>query len=265
MVGSSSLAVPVDGGVISVDVDGSGPPLVLLHSLLTDAGAFAQVVHRLEPHLTVYRISLPGFGGSTRLSGSPSIADHAAAVAAAMDRLGLPAEAALLGNGFGSFVATMTAARHPGRVGRLIASNTGIAFPEDRRGAFETMADLVDEGGMGAVVDVAVERIFPAGYLADRPALAAERRAALEAMDPVAFSSACRALAGLDLAPELPRIVAPTLVIAGASDQTTPEFMARELAASVAGARLVVTACGHCPQIEHPGALVDAVAEFLAA
>jgi 3-oxoadipate enol-lactonase len=262
-VGPTSVAA--DGGTVAVQVEGAEPPLVLLHSLLTDGAAFSAVVPQLAQHRRVFRLGLPGFGGSTALPGEPTITDYADRVATAIDALDLGRNTAILGNGFGSFVAAMTAARHGGRLESMIACNTGLAFPADRRGAFTAMALRVTEGGMAAVLDVAVERIFPPGYLDGRPALAARCRAVLAAMDPGAFAAACKALAALDLSGDVAGVTVPTLVIAGELDQTTPAFMATGLAAAIAGSRLVVIPeCGHCPQIEQPDALVGTLVPFLA-
>jgi 3-oxoadipate enol-lactonase len=127
------------------------------------------------------------------------------------------------------------------------------------------MSELVTEGGMGAVVDVAVRRIFPQPYLEAHPEVVDERRAVLEAVDPVAFAAACRALAVLDLRPSLGRIENRTLVVAGADDATTPPGMGEELAAGIPGAQLrVLPDCGHCPQLQQPDALVGVLDQFLA-
>ncbi|MYE66399.1 MAG: alpha/beta fold hydrolase, partial [Acidimicrobiaceae bacterium] len=63
---------------------------------------------------------------------------------------------------------------------------------------------------------------------------------------------------------DLGRITNPTLVIGGAADSTTPPEMSAELAASIAGAELVILDdCGHCPPLQQPEALSAAVDAFL--
>jgi 3-oxoadipate enol-lactonase len=58
----------------------------------------------------------------------------------------------------------------------------------------------------------------------------------------------------------------PTLVMAGALDQTTPTALVRELSTRILGAEfLEIPGCGHCPQIEDPRAFVEAVNGFLPA
>lgn len=261
------MEVHIDGGSVQVDTTGSGPALVLVHSLLTDSRAYDLVTPALAGSHTVHRVSLPGFGASTPLQHDDvSVYDLADRVAASMDALGCGPETAVLGNGLGAFVVVAMAIRHGEAFGPLIVANGGAAFAEERRGAFGTMARLVTEGGMEAVVDVAVRRIFPDSYIERNPHVIAERRAVLVETDPGAFAAACGALAAMDLRPEIGTIANPTLVLGGSEDATTPPEMSEELAAGVPRARLtVIEGCGHCPPLQAPDAFIEAIEVFLAA
>jgi len=255
--------VELSTGHVTVDVDGEGPPLLLLHSLLTDSAAFDQVVPPLAPNHLVCRVSLPGFDGSTPLR-DPDIFDLADLVAGVMAELELGTDTTVLGNGLGGFVAVALAVRYGDRFDRLIATNCGAAFSPERAEAFGTMSGLVEEGGMAAVVDVAVRRVFPADYLEQHPGIIDERREVLLRVAPGAFAAACRALSGLDLRPHLGSIENPTLVVVGADDQTTPPEMAEDLARGIGDSRTVVLdECGHCPQLQQPEALLTAIESFL--
>lgn len=255
--------VELSTGHVSVDVVGEGPPLLLLHSLLTDAAAFDQIVPSLAGSHQVCRVSLPGFDGSAPLR-DPDIFDLSDLVADVMTELGLRSDASVLGNGLGGFVAVALAVRHGDRFDQLIATNCGAAFSPERAEAFGTMSGLVEEGGMAAVADVAVRRVFPEDYLAQHPEIIEERTEVLLRVDPGAFAAACRALGALDLRPQLGSIDNPTLVVAGADDQTTPPEMAVELANDIPNAtRVVLSDCGHCPQLQQPAALLAAIESFL--
>lgn len=257
--------IDVGTGKIQVDSSGSGPEIVIVHSLLTGPEAFDHVASALSQGMTVHRIYLPGFGSSTPLpSPDLSMADLADFVAAAMEGVGCGAGTTMLGNGLGSFVALTLAARHGEKFHNLIVCNTGPGFPDERKGAFVTMSELATDGGMAAVADVAVPRIFPPSYLRAHPEVAAQRRVVLEEIDPWAFAAACRALAVLDLGDELPGIRNPTLVVVGEIDQTTPPEMGLAVAEAIPGAIYVtIPGCGHCPQLEQPDALLAAVEGFL--
>lgn len=251
---------------IRIDREGTGPPLVLVHSLLTDARAFDPVAPRLSAQFELHRVWLPGFGASEPLPDpSPTLFDIADALAEALETTGIAGpDLAVLGNGFGSFVCVALAVTHGDLFGPLIVANGGAAFSTERRAAFTTMSDLVNESGMGAVVEVAVRRIFTAEYLQAHPEAIEERRDVLLEIHPGSFAASCRALRDMDLRPHVGAIENPTLVIAGGADATTPPEMGAELASLVQGAAFAtIDDCGHCPPLESPAAFCQAVEDFL--
>jgi len=262
-VRASRLAL--DTGAVEVESEGSGPDIVLIHSLLTGPEAYEDLARSLSEHMTVHRVFLPGFGGSTPLAISqPSIADLADVVAATMAAIGCGVDATVFGNGLGAFVALSLAIHHGHTFDKVIASNVGATFPTEQKQAFITMSDLAETGGMASVADIAVKRIFPEGYVAAHPKALDDRRAVLEQVDPSAFAGACRALAALDLRGGLSSVANTALVVAGEIDQTTPPEMAQEVVELIQRSRLVmIPDCGHCPQLEQPAALLAAVESFL--
>jgi 3-oxoadipate enol-lactonase len=235
---------------------GSGPDLVLIHSLLTDASVYDGLSPRLARSRRVTAINLPGYGGSSPRD-FETIADYADFVAAALDALGVTATGDLFANGFGAFVATEVALRHPGRIRRLIVADVNAGFPEAGRIPFGVMAQKVSEGGMTAVLDAAIGRMFPEPFQQAQPQVVAQRKARLATADPAAFARACRALAALDLAPRLPSLELPVTVLCGELDRTTPPELAQTMAALIPGARYAdIPGSGHCPMLEQPDALI---------
>jgi pimeloyl-ACP methyl ester carboxylesterase len=68
----------------------------------------------------------------------------------------------------------------------------------------------------------------------------------------------------MDLRSELAGVANPTLVIVGDEDRATPPEQARELAAGIPDAQLVVMPrCAHAPQLQHPQSFLDTVGAFL--
>jgi pimeloyl-ACP methyl ester carboxylesterase len=69
-----------------------------------------------------------------------------------------------------------------------------------------------------------------------------------------------------DSRPGLSRIHVPTLVLCGRQDLATPVEAAREIAADIDGARLVVVeTCGHLAPLEQPAAVNAALLDWMAA
>ena len=246
---------------VEVEHRGSGPDLVILHSLLADRSAFDRVAPVLAKKHRMWLVNLPGYGASK--PAGTSVEDYADRVAALLQSLKLE-NADVLGNGLGGFIAVALAARHGARVRRLIAAPALAAFPEPAKQPLRGLAERVAKEGMSGALDVAIRRMFPERFIAAHPSVVEERKQALMKADPACFRTACLALASLDLSPVLGNIKSETLVMAGSEDATTPPALARELAAKIPNAKFrVLEGCGHCPQIEKPALFVQAVEEFL--
>jgi len=246
-------------GRVSYVESGSGKPLVILHSLLTDRRAFDGVIPFLPGR--VIALDLPGHGQSHR--SDPSIEAFADQMAAAVAEI-CPEPATVMGNGLGSFVALGLAIRHSELVDRLVLVGAGSTFPEQARPAFDNMAQLVESSGLAAVAPTALRRIFTEGYLETHPEEAAERTRALETGDPEVFVAACRAIQNVDFTEEARNVSVPTLIVVGEEDQATPPEMATALAALLADARVVVLpGIAHAPQLQDPRGFIDTISGFV--
>jgi 3-oxoadipate enol-lactonase len=257
--------VQIHGKDAEYTQSGSGPALLLLHSLLTDDTVFERVLPALTGGHRVTCVNLPGFGASAPVA-LATVADYADHVVAVMDALKLPAATDLFGNGFGAFVALQVAIRHGQRIGNLMVADVVPAFPEPARAPFRGMAAKVRESGMAAVLDTAIGRMFPPAFQGAFPEVVLHRKERLAKVDPACFAQACLGLAELDLRALLPAIRNRTLVMCGALDLTTPPALAREVATAVHGAVYVeIEGSGHCPMLEQPQALVAAMQGFASA
>jgi 3-oxoadipate enol-lactonase len=249
---------------LAMRISGDGKPVVLLHSLLADGTSFAAFAALLAPYARVAVPDLPGFGGSPSVgTGLAAIADRIAQAWPALTGEG-GRPAAVLGNGFGSFVAMTLALRHPHLVSRLVLAGSGARFSDPGRAAFVAMADATRRGGLETIADVAMRRLFAAGFAESRPDLVAACRTRFLATDPAVFLGACAALAGLDLSGEVAAIRVPVLIVVGSDDAATPQTMAELLAGLLPDARLtILDGLAHVPQLQDPVRFLDAVRPFI--
>jgi 3-oxoadipate enol-lactonase len=249
-------------GTVNAAQTGSGPPLVLLHSLLSDRASFDRIVPELSESFRVVVPELPGFGQSEAVGGGlAAVADR---MAGAVDDLADGEDVIVLGNGYGGFVALQMAIRHPNIATRLILADCGAAFSEPGREAFRTMAAASSAKGLPAITDVAMRRLFAPKFQQANPELMRDRREAFLRTNPEVFRAACRALADLDLRPQLGQVKVPVLVLVGEHDEATPPPMSEELAAGLPQARLkIIAGCAHVPQLQAPQAFLDAIGDFL--
>ena len=112
--------VLVEGAKIHYQHAGTGRPLLLLHGLVGSAKNWNRNIRSLAQDASVYAIDLFNMGQSERIPGlDAGLAATADRLAASMDALGLD-QADIAAHSHGGAVAMMFAARHPGRVRRLV-------------------------------------------------------------------------------------------------------------------------------------------------
>ncbi|WP_375411907.1 alpha/beta fold hydrolase [uncultured Bradyrhizobium sp.] len=249
-------------GTVNASQSGSGPPLVLLHSLLSDRASFDRVAPELSETFRVIVPELPGFGESEAVRGGlAAVADR---IAGAINDFADGEDVIVLGNGYGGFVALQMAIRHPNTATRLILADCGAAFSEPGREAFRNMAAASRTRGLSAITDVAMRRLFAPEFQEANPDLMRDRREAFLRTDPDVFRAACEALAELDLRPQLGQVKIPVLVLVGEQDEATPPPMSHEMAAGLPQARLkIIPGCAHVPQLQSPRVFLDAIGDFL--
>lgn len=112
--------VLVEGAKIHYQHAGTGRPLLLLHGLVGSAKNWNRNIRSLAQDTSVYAIDLFNMGQSERIPGlDAGLAATADRLAASMDALNLD-QADIAAHSHGGAVAMMFAARHPGRVRRLV-------------------------------------------------------------------------------------------------------------------------------------------------
>src|SRR5262249_3187108 len=90
-------------GTVDAAQSGNGPPLCLLHSLLSDRARVGAIVPALSRSFRVIVPELPGFGRSPAVAGGLAVvADR---MADAVKDAAAGESAIVLGNGYGGFVA----------------------------------------------------------------------------------------------------------------------------------------------------------------
>jgi 3-oxoadipate enol-lactonase len=249
---------------LSCRIEGEGPTIVLLHSLLADSGSFERIVPDLAKSFRVVVPDLPGFGLSLPVEGG--LIGTAELLTTAIRKFAPDENPILLGNGYGGFVTLQIAIRHPDLARRLIFADCGAKFSEAGREAFRNMAKGAAAKGFEAIADVAMRRLFAPEFQDANPDLMKQRRAAFLRTNPAVFQAACADLAALDLTGALKKIQVPALVMVGEQDEATPVEMSVALAHGLADARLeILPGCAHVPQLQAPEKFLATLLPFIEA
>lgn len=251
-----SAVVAVDEGPLD------GPTVVLLASLGTTLTVHDDLTTRLvEAGHRVLRVDLRGHGRSARSTVVETIDDLADDVRAVLDAAGVE-RATVMGCSVGAMAAARFAALHPQRTAALILTGAAASFgpPE----MWLQRIDTVGREGMAALAGPSIER-----WVTERTrvALAAEVATIgrdLASLPPETFVAYARMMTTADVGPDLVDITAPTLVIVGSDDPSSPVAAAEHLADTIAGAQLrVVAGAKHLVHLDQPQILFDLVAGFV--
>ena len=241
-----------------VDGPDGAPEVVLLHAIGTSLRMWAPQVPELSREHRVISIDLRGHGRSPVPPGPYTMGELAGDVVAVLDGLGIE-RASICGLSLGAMVGLTMAAHAPERIDRLIAASV-VAVPSSPT-SWHERGQRVLVGGSAAISDLVVERW---GYRDRNASVAAFVLEMLAATPADGYAGCCEAIAGMDLRPALPRITAPSLLLAGSEDPAAPPSAAHDMVASMPNARVaVIDGAAHLLNVEAPIATTQAILEQL--
>jgi 3-oxoadipate enol-lactonase len=195
-----------------------------------------------------FRVIRVDHRGSPVPPGPYRIADMAGDVLALLDALGLDA-VAWCGLSMGGMVGMYLGSEAPERLTSLTLCCTSAHFPDPSRWADRIAA--VAEAGTAPIAETVVAGWFTPEWATAHPETVAEAAAMVAGTPDEGYLACCDALRVWDHRDRLPAVTAPTLVIAGSGDLSTPvEPHARTLVDGIPDARLVVLDAAHLATIE---------------
>lgn len=258
------LHVEVDGISVAYELNGEGPPLVLLHGGFSDSRAWRRQLEGLSDEFTVVAWDTPGCGKSSDPPESFRLPDYADCLAGFIERLGLE-RPHVLGLSFGGGLALELYRRHPALPRTLILASAyagwaGSLPPAEVNSRLERAlrdAELPP--------DQWVESYLPTFFTGAVAQEAVDETVAMM-LDtrPAGMVTMLRAFAEADLRDVLPRISVPTLLLYGDADVRSPLAVAEDLHRGIPASQLVVMpGVGHVSNVEAPETFDDEVRNFL--
>lgn len=250
--------------LFALDSGGEGEAVVLVHAIGCDHRMWDALAPFLAPRFRVLRVDARGHGRSPVPQRPYSLGELALDVLAVLDRHGI-ATAHWVGLSMGGMIGQAFALAHAGRLGRLVLANTTSSYGPEGRKLWEARIKAVEDGGLAAIRDMVMSRYFSDDFRARNPGAVAEVSKRFLESPAQGYLGCCDAIKELDYNADLPRLRAPTLVIAGEKDAGTPPAMSEAIAARISGARLaIIPGAAHLSAVERPVEFNTLVRDFLA-
>ncbi len=256
--------IEVNGTSLRYEVTGNAArTLVLVHEMGGTLESWDGVLPAVCDHWRVLRYDVRGAGMSEKIRAPVTFDTMADDLAALLDALGINGAVALAGCAVGAGIAMRFASRFPDRVSALVAMAPATAVAPDRRAATEARAESIARLGPRGVIEQSFAASYPPELRADQQAYR-RFRARWLGNDPESYAAIYRMLISAEIEADLPRITAPTLLIAGTHDRLRPPAMVQTVAQSIPGARFRELDTGHFMAVQTPGPVAAAIVDFLA-
>lgn len=255
------------GNGISMEYELFGPegaPTVMVsHSLGSSLIMWAPQLPPLALKFQVLCYDTRGHGGTAAPDGAYSLDMLGDDAIALMDGLNL-AQVHWVGLSMGGMIGQNIALRGGDRFKSLTLCNTSSQIPAAGRATWDQRIAMATGSGMDLLADGTMERWFTPGYLAGKPSSVDAIRKQFLATAPTGFAGCCHALKSLDYLEQLPSIIVPTMIIAGADDMSTPVAASEAMAERIPGSQLVVLEdAAHLSNIEQAETFNAAMMGFL--
>jgi len=261
------MRIPTELGELYVEDQGSGPAVLLWHSLMHHGGMWRPVIERMRERFRILCVDAPGHGRSSAVHRSFDMDDCARAAEKVLDARKVD-RAAVVGLSWGGMVALTLAAHRSKRVSAIVAMDAS-SRPEPLVNKLRYLAMGTVSRRIG-VVPALLDRVEPL-FFADRTLkdrredLVEPWRGYVARMDRDSLWYSLRCITDRrDITEELRQSELPALILVGSEDRARPPADSEHLAATIPGARLAfIPGAGHLSALERPDETATLLGEFL--
>ena len=248
---------------LGYSVEGTGPWVVMSHSLACDRSMWEEQAQRLKSRYRVLRFDTRGHGASDAPQGAYTLDMLATDLLGLLDTLAVDS-AHFIGLSMGGMIGMTFALKYPERLRSLILCDTSSRIPPEAGTVWEGRIKTAAEQGMEPLVEPTLQRWFTEPFYQSNKPMMVRVAQMIRSTPPSGYIGCCKAISKLNLTDQLGAIKCPVQIIVGEQDVGTPVAMSRTINDAIPGSELVVIpSASHLSNLEQPAAFNRAITGFL--
>lgn len=220
-------------------VEGSGPPLFLIHGIGAARDTWRFMTPILREHFTVVSYDLRGHGTSPMPGGEFGLDELVDDLERVRQRAGFE-QAHFAGHSLGGMIGPAYALKHPHRVLSLGVLSTAAFRTEDDSAKVWGVVYAMEDKGIEQVLDTLIDRWYTDAFIDAHPDLVRRRLDQVVGTDAEIFMNVFRIYAGTEMQPWLHRVTAPSLVLTGEFDGGCNPRLNKLIADALPNSELVI-------------------------
>lgn len=244
-------------------VEGSGPPLILIHGIGASRHSWDGLIRHLKSDFRCVSYDLRGHGRSPLPKPPYALDDLVEDLERLRQELNIE-KAHFAGHSLGGMIGPAYARRHPDRVLSLGLYSTAAFRSEDDAAKVRGVVAAMRAKGIAPVLATLKDRWFTPEFAARSPEVIERRMQQVIDTDKDVFLSVFDIYAETEMAPWIGEIGQPSLVLTGEHDGGCNPRLNAQIAAAMPNAELVILpALRHAILLEAPEVVAPPVLDFL--
>ncbi|MEM6482458.1 MAG: alpha/beta hydrolase [Pseudomonadota bacterium] len=244
-------------------VEGSGPPIFLIHGIGAARNTWAKALPVLTPHFTVITYDLRGHGASPLPEGEFGLDELVNDLERVREQTSFEA-AHFAGHSLGGMIGPAYARRYPDRVLSLGLLSTAAFRNEDDSQKVWAVVKAMEEKGIPQILPTLTDRWFTDAFIAEHGDVVENRLKQVIDTNAKIFMNVFRIYAGTEMAPWLHEVTATALVLTGENDGGCNPRLNTQIAAALPRSELaVLSGYKHSLLLEAGDIVAQHIVEFI--
>lgn len=220
-------------------VEGSGPPLFLIHGIGAARNTWRFAMPILKEHFTVITYDLRGHGESPIPKHKFGLDELVADLESVRKRTGIE-QAHFAGHSLGGMIGPAYARKYPDRVLSLGVLSTAAFRTADDSSKVMGVVNAMEKDGIPKILRTLTDRWFTDEFIKENPQIVENRLKQVIETNSDIFLNVFRVYASVEMSPWLHEIIHPSLILTGENDGGCNPRLNQQIADAMPNSELVI-------------------------